>query len=492
MQHAELLHKRENCLFYSIVLLVLVIPFLFSTTTVEQFLSPKEYVSRIVLALLCTLFCIRFIYEKQIRLSRTPIDLPLALLFLLALLSLIWNFNSEPALRDLRGTILLLLLIPLVTSTVRKLRQVEILLWIMATAGTLTALLGILEAYGIYFRLDTNSGLVYASREILNGYIDLTATYLPLFPQVMQKNGWSEGCILSTFGNRNFLATFAMFTAFIPLTFSFYYHRKWVKVLSLISFSTILMGMFATHCRAAVLGLIAGFIFIALILFLTQRKQILIKKVRWIILFIGLTISGSLLFVTQTTDMPSFLQNFKNIFSMDLKISNTAERVGIWKVTYASFSSHPSRWLVGSGFGSFPHFCQLQVAESFTENEKEAFPSIFFLQAHNDWLQLISEMGFIGFGLLLFLLWRLFRRIYFTLKKDTVNSSPAVHNSKLLLIGLTGAITALMTAALFDFPFHRIEMKLYVLTVLGLVMVLTETDCFQVSLPETGKKFDVV
>ena len=49
-----------------------------------------------------------------------------------------------------------------------------------------------------------------------NGFI------IPLFPQLASPD-YSMASVVSTFGNRNYLGTFAMFVAFVPLAFIFYY-----------------------------------------------------------------------------------------------------------------------------------------------------------------------------------------------------------------------------------------------------------------------------
>ncbi|MBI3040044.1 tetratricopeptide repeat protein, partial [bacterium] len=161
----------------------------------------------------------------------------------------------------------------------------------------------------------------------------------------------------------------------------------------------------------------------------------------------------------------------------------------VWGATIESFAYSPIKWIIGNGFGSFKHFFPLQEAASFSDENKETFTAVTFRQAHNDWLQLISELGLIGFGFFLFLFWRFFFSIYQSIKSamlrsaDPENPVGQLQDEHILLIMLGAAMTAQFAAAVPDFPFHRIETALYAVVVMGLVPVLAETSFFYKNLP---------
>ncbi len=487
-------------IYLGVVWVTLKTPFLFDRETTENFLTPKEFWSKQTLALLGVVFAIRFVYSGVIRLSRTRLDFPLALFFSLSVLSVAWNYNGVSAIRDLRGTFLIMMLYPFIVNTVKTRWQLEGILWAIVLGGVATAGLGIMESENWYYRWDAVQGWVWARDEIFNGQIDYKAYYLPLFPQLADKN-YNMTSIVSTFGNRNYLGTFTMFTAFIPLSFYFYYRNVGMKALSMALYGVMLYGLYITRCRAALLGIICGIAFMTLMLVLLDRQWRFVKRnAAFFVCVLGILVIGFGVAVTSSKSF-NMLDKIKSTFTMDRKTSNTYERLWVWYATFQSFAKNPFKWLVGSGFGSFKHFFPLQEATTFDDENKETFTAVTFRQAHNDWLQLVSELGLLGLGIFLFLLWRFFAIIYQSVRAETMAAVPEgtgppgpadaeapaamgeFKGDHVLLIGLGAAMVSQLVAAVPDFPFHRIETALYAVVVLALVPTLGETGFFKRPLP---------
>jgi tetratricopeptide (TPR) repeat protein len=474
----------DAAIFVGLFLVILVVPFLYSRMTTENFLTPKEFVSKIAMGLILAAFCAYFPLSGKVNLRSTRIDMPLTLFILWWVLSLIWNYNVSSAVRDLRGCFLLLMLFPIIVNTVRTRWQFDGLIWAMVLAGVATSLLGIMEAYNIYFRWDPKIGwFVFARDEIFNGIIDYRAYYLPLFPQLASKT-YDMSSIVSTFGNRNYLGTFSMFTAFLPIAFCFYYRNYAVKALSFGLFIIMAVGLMITRCRAAAIGIFAGLMFMFGLFVLLNRDW---KSLRRNIIFfpiVGIALLAILLAAAQTSSF-SMLDKMRSTLTLNRSTSNTYERLWVWYATYQSFAKNPVKWVIGSGFGSYKHFFPLQEADTFTDDNKETFTSVTFRQAHNDWLQLVSELGLIGLALFLWLLWRFYQSIFLAIKEDMQSDQTRdlYFGSHLLLIGLGAGMVAQLTAAIPDFPFHRIETALYAVLVLALVPVFAETRFFRKPLP---------
>jgi len=474
-------------LYLGIVLVTLIVPFLYSRLTTENFLTPKEFVAKIAMGFLGAAFCIKFIYEGKIRLTRTSLDFPLALFFGFSILSLLWNYNIPSAIRDLRETFLICLLFPLIVNVVRYWWQFDGILWAMVFAGVATSMLGIMEAYNLYYRFDPALGwFVFARDEIFSGSINYAATYIPLFPQLASKD-YSMMSIVSTFGNRNYLGTFSMFVGFIPVAFFFYYRNWFMKLLSLLMFVIMAFGMFITRCRAALLGIIVGVAYMFLMIALLNRDWRFVKRNAVFIGIVGFILVGVLVFTAKTTSF-SMLDKLAYTFTMDRKASNTYERVWVWYATYQSFAHSIGKWLVGSGFGSFKHFFPLQEARTFDDDNKDTFTSVTFRQAHNDWLQLVSELGLIGLAIMIFIVFRYFWGIFCSIRNDLQNDphgGGAFKGTHFMLIGLGAAQLSQLVAAVPDFPYHRIETALYAVIVLALVPLQAETSFFRHPLPKT-------
>lgn len=477
------LSNTEWLVYIGILLVILIAPFLYSRSTTENFLTPKEFFSRISIALLAGIYCTRVFLAGKIRFARTSLDLPLALFFGFSALSVLWNYNPPSAIRDLRGVFMILLLFPLIVNIVRSRWQVEIILWIVVIAGLATSTLGIMETYNFYFKFDAQNIVTFVKDDILAGKIDPNGHYLPLFPQ-LANNDYSMGSIVSTFGNRNYLGTFAMFAAFLPLAFFFYYRNFGMKLLSLGLYGWMLFGLYITRCRAALIGIMIGIIYMSIMLLLNDRKRQLIKKNA---LFFGVAVSlifMTLFFVSISTlsklETTNILDKIKYTFTLDRQVSNTYERMWVWYATIQSFSKSATGWLVGNGFGSFKHFFPYQEAETYSDGNQETFTPVTFRQAHNDWLQVVSEVGIIGLVLILFLVYRFFNSILLSIRREVWEKpNGSMNGDHILLIGIGAAMVAQLMASIPDFPFHRIETALYAVIFLALVPVLTETDFFK-------------
>lgn len=496
-------------IYIGVILVTLVVPFLYSRQTTENFLTPKEFTAKIALAFFGAVFCLRFIANSRIQFARTKLDLPLVAFFGLALISIVWNDNVPSALRDLRGTFLVLMLFPLIVNVVRERWQFEGVIWAMVLVGIATSSLGIMEAYNLYFKIDATNGITFVRDEILQGKFDYTSWYIPLFPQLASKE-YSMMSIVSTFGNRNYLGTFAMFSAFFPLGFFFYYRHPVMKAISISLFSWMVYGLYITRCRAALMGVVAGVIFMFLMLVLFVRSWKFVRRHAAFFAIIGCVLAGGLVISARTARSTDMWDKIRNTFTMDRNVSNTYERVWVWYATFRNWLDNPklpiaspearnqidmaaktgempariTRWLLGGGYGSFKHFFPLQEAATFDDDNKETFTPVTFRQAHNDWLQVLVELGIIGFGILLWLMWRFFGGIYHAVKADMQGPRASdFRGDHVLLITLGAAMVAQLTAAVPDFPFHRIETALYAVIVLALVPVMAETMFFSRQLP---------
>ncbi|MBU1107574.1 MAG: O-antigen ligase family protein [Candidatus Riflebacteria bacterium] len=486
----QLFRKRPNearadlsitdwIVYVGILLVVLIMPFLYSRATTENFLTPKEFFSKIAIVLLAGVYCTRIFTRRRIVLARTSMDLPLALFFGFATFSVLWNYNMPSAVRDLRGAFSILLLFPLVVNVVRSRWQVELILWVVIFTGIATSSIGIMETYNFYFKFDAQNLVQFVRADVEAGKIDPNGSYLPLFPQLANPDR-SMGSVVSTFGNRNYLGTFAMFTAFLPLAFFFYYRSFAMKIVSLILYAWMLYGLYVTRCRAALIGIAIGIIYMVLMIALNDRNGKLIKKhARFFLIAVVLIFAGLFMVTMKTMQTDSVLDKLKWTLTLERTVSNTYERMWVWYATIQGYNKSVGGWLFGRGFGSYKHFFPYQEAETYSDANKETFTPVTFRQAHNDWLQIIAELGVVGLVLFCFLVFRFFASIQGALRREIfARSGGEMNGDHILLIGVAAAMVAQLLAALPDFPFHRIETAVYAVLFLALVPVLTESDFF--------------
>lgn len=474
----------EWLIYLGTLFFVLVMPFLYSRLTTENFLTPKEFFSRMFVGLLGGLFCTALFgagvfSNKKIAFAKTKLDLALIAFFGFCALSVIWNFNGISAIRDLRGVFAIMLLFPVIVNVFRSRWQVELLLWVVVFTGLATATIGFLETYNFYFKFDSKGVIHYVKDEVLKKNIDPNAFYIPLFPQLASPD-YAMGSVVSTFGNRNYLGTFAMFVAFVPLAFFFYYRNIFMKLVSLSFFGWLLYGLYMTRCRAALIGLAVGLVFMGILLLINDKGFKLIKKNIAFFIIVASLFAVGLIVSAATIRSESMWDKIKLTFTLDRLASNTYERMWVWYGNNKAFAQNIKTLLIGQGFGSFKHFFPLKEGEIFSEKNRESFTAVTFRQAHNDWIQIFSELGIVGMLLFLFLLKRFFGSIQTALRKDIFASQDGEMNGDhILVIALGGAMVAQLFAALPDFPFHRIETAVFAVLFLALVPVLTETNFFK-------------
>ncbi len=397
-------------IFLALCAITLIVPHLLSRQTTENFLTPKEFVTRISAGVLLLVLAVRFMVSGKVAPTRSRFDLPIVLFFSFCLFSIFWNLNPASAARDLRNTLLVLSLYVAIVNCIQWRWQISTLLWCMVIVGVTTSLLGIMEAYFIFFRIPVTGGApYYASPEIASGVIDPRDYYIPLFPQLGKQENMLYA-VISTFGNRNYLATFTMFTSFVSMGFMFYYRNLLVRGLALLSLFIMVGGMVITRCRAGLIGLACGAAVVFLFMIMREAGRRFIRNNRLFFVIVAWLCIVPIV-VTAFTLNYSMVDKIKSTFTLDRKVSNTYERLWVWFATIESFAYSPSRLLLGQGFGSFKHFFPLQQAETFQRHpsaDNDTFTPVTFRQAHNDWLQLVSELGLIGLVLFLFLVWRVY------------------------------------------------------------------------------------
>jgi tetratricopeptide (TPR) repeat protein len=123
--------------------------------------------------------------------------------------------------------------------------------------------------------------------------------------------------------------------------------------------------------------------------------------------------------------------------------SSMLRRVAIWKFTWMMIEDRP---LLGSGIGTYGYQSLPYQAEFFAQgNNRDIYPHGFAVQAHNEYLQIWSEMGIIGLLLFLGIIFIYYRNIFINFRKMG-------EKEKAIIIGLAGAVTAVLVDAIFGFP----------------------------------------
>jgi O-antigen ligase len=241
--------------------------------------------------------------------------------------------------------------------------------------------------------------------------------------------------VTGTFINRNYFAGYLLMV--IPLSLGYFFSREalqkgpsmgWRHRISsldgktlLIAFGIIVMilGLLFSASRMGIVSLLLSFSLIALLFRGSQRRQRFSKTtvlifslaVLWAV-WIGLDAVVSRFFTTS--------EGFK-------------ERWMVWVNTFQIFKDFP---IFGSGLGTFIHIFPMY---------RSFYIRGLFTHAENDFLQLLSEVGLIGAGLLLLVFVFLFLRAVSRIRSFQLGDS-----KKYIAIGGMVGILALMFHSLVE------------------------------------------
>jgi len=131
-------------------------------------------------------------------------------------------------------------------------------------------------------------------------------------------------------------------------------------------------------------------------------------------------------------------------------------------------TDHP---LLGSGIGTFKYNTLRYQAEFFSQGDNRSlYPYGIAFHAHNEYLQLWAELGIIGLGIFL---WMVIGYFYYGLKflrkiKDNYKQG--------IIIGLMGAVMAVLVDGIFGFPLHLPATVLVFWLFLGLTLTVFQTE----------------
>ncbi len=208
--------------------------------------------------------------------------------------------------------------------------------------------------------------------------------------------------------------------------------RRLINRSILTLFLLLLISLLLTLSRG---GLLAFLITIPLLLLIMLRDSRLVVK-RATLLFLGtLAVSATIMLIVANL-VPTKSSTVSLQYRKDLAV--TAARVSL---------DYP---LLGAGPGSFQHSYLM-----YTQNDTTHYQAIY---AHNDYLQVLAEEGFVGLVLVLLL-------IYFLLA--SLRRADANRNS--IYYGAVGGIVCLLIHSLFDFNL-RIPCNLLLFTLLAAVL----------------------
>ena len=376
-------------------------PLVFLRHCKEAFSAPKNMLVFFVLAVLFLLTAFKY-FSGKLKISFQP-----AILFLLfVILAFVSVFYSSNVMVSFRWALEMALYLGLFMAVVNAASgNINVYFGILNVAlfsGFLVAVIGIFQ----FFRLD----LVFKVSNF-------------------------TGRISSTLGNANFLAGYLILLVPVSMALFFVVEKPVFKVVYAINTFVLLAALFFTQTLNAWIGLaLGGLIFV--ILFVRYIPKY--RKVVAVSALVLLTVVGALVFSFKPEEAIGKLNKFG-------QFETFAER-GRWLMWRSAVEMIKERPLTGFGAGTFRlHFTGVE-AKLLRTPEFEGYNHLITKDAHNDYLQIASELGIPGVLLLLTFIVTVVFGAARVLPKENIKM-------QIVNIGIICALIAFMVHMFFNFPF---------------------------------------
>lgn len=350
----------NTAIFGIIVGVAALTPLIFSNLTTEFFETPKLIFLVVSILLLLTLWSISWIIAGKVVITRTPLDLPLLLILAIVLLSTFFSetrnvaiFGNVPSVHGSAFSwVAYILFYFIVTSNLKSLLQIKILLYALLGSTLITSIVTIVSFFGIYFPFN--------------------------FAQIQSFNPTGS----------SFSAAFMMIILLPVLMSSLIKPNKIIPQIVAMVISVIFAISLALTASPPIW---VGTIVVLMATVLASKREHLIRGLPLLVLPIVVAILITILTFIPFAKNPLYTQKQNFPAEIQLSFANS------WKIAASAFADKP---FLGTGPESFLfNFTQYKPIELNQTN----YWTLRFDVAHNEFLQFFGTMGGLGLMALLFL-----------------------------------------------------------------------------------------
>jgi len=420
----------DRILIYGVASAIFLLP-LFFWPTVTEYGYGKTIAGLIAISALSVLWGLSA-WQKGSWSIRIPwIAFPVLGFVFASLLSLVHATNGRVVVQSLVLLIFFFQLLLIIANVVRERRDVHLLLAALLMSAFLATLYGLLQ-------------------------------YLGALPGAHTGAGVSN--MISTMGNRNYLGGFLAYLLVPVIVLVLRPRSRWLRAISipLIAFcfgTATLIRQTGVNVSLAV----AGIVLLAGLLIFRPFEPIRRNR-RWLLVFLGVLI---LTFLIEAPSAPwnsvVGLSNDGSSWIVRFWEKNSGNvRTWDWWIGWEMFKDHP---LTGVGLGNYKlNFVPYKAAFLSTpRGEAYNFPILRAAQAHNEYVQILAELGVLGALALVSFLVVLILSLW---KRLRTNPDPGARFDLLLFCC---GIVAFFTHSLVSFPAHLPASSLVVVLLGGLI-----------------------
>jgi tetratricopeptide (TPR) repeat protein len=280
--------------------------------------------------------------------------------------------------------------------------------------------------------------------------------------------------LTSTIGQKNWISNYL--AMIFPIVFSYFLleQTKKIRILYFFLLNILYTTLMICQSRGIWISISITVIFAIYIIFKFKFYEIFKRNKKWLF---SLLITFLVITIIYSTDNPlnksaiAVPQRAMSTFDENDPSINT--RLLIWKTTLEMIKERP---IFGSGIGTFKMNYLNYQAEFLKNNPYYVKYSGKAGEAHNEYLQMWSELGIIGLGIFIGVILMFYSLIIDYLKKNDSD------NDKIIVFGLVLGITCFLIHCLFTFPLHVPALGVTFFTLLGLAVIYTS----KINLPKTN------
>jgi len=420
----------------TIIALVILVPSAFYPYIIDIF-NPVKYLIFEILVILGMMFWgFKILEKEEIKFISTPLNLPIISFISICTLSLLWSDSLFVSLKELPLFLTGPLLYFIVVNNIHSEKQVSLIITLMVFVGGLFGVYGIFQYNGIDFPFWIGN--------------------------------YGRGKVFGLFGNVGYFAEYLILPLPIAISLFLVSKNRIKKILLFIGILVIGGGLLVTFTRGPYLATGISIIFMILLFITYQSKDFLLKNKKVFILVLVVIILVTFLFMIPNplNKSGTFISGLKNriLYTQLDTDSSLRRRIAIWKFTIPMIKERP---LFGSGIGTFKYNTLRYQAKFFDQVENRRFyPYGIADKAHNEYLQIVAEVGIFGLGIFLWIIFSYFNHGIKLLKrlKDKYKQG--------IIIGLMGSVTAFLIDSFLWFPLHLPATVVLFWLALGLTVVL--------------------
>ncbi len=446
MEHKEInliRHSRSiftNAIEATIIALLILTPLVFYPYLVRIFNPPKELTFSILLIIGLMLWFLKMTAREEFKITHTPLNLPVLAFIVICPLSLLWSNSPMVSLLELPLFLAGPILYFIITNNIHDEHQINRLLTTLLIISSLLGIYGIFQYNGIDF--------------------------------AFWKANVGRNQVFGLFGNVNYFAEYMIVPLPLAISLFFATRNRTHKILLLIGILAMGGSLILTFTRGSYLAIGTSSLFMSF-LYLTSRGKGFVKEHKKIfVIILALIILITFLFaLPNPLNQPgTVISKIKGRISISqfTKDSSLKRRIATWGFTGLMIKDHP---LLGSGIGTFKYNSLNYQAQFFDQGEnRRLYPYGIADKAHNEYLQLGAELGILGLGIFLWLLFSYFNYGIKLLKRLKDGYKQGV------VIGLMGGVVAVLIDAVFGFPLHLPATIVLFWLFIGLVISLNNSE----------------